>query len=390
MAERSADGMLVVDASGIVCFLNPAIEVIFEKKMSEILGHPFDFQALLRHYGLGQHSADNLGLKYIMLLSKTGKATEFEVAIGGDVNKLVEMRVTGIDWEKRPAYLIVFHDITNLMRLQRLKAEIFERERVGKLKDDFISTVSHELRTPLAIVKCAVENMREGITGPLTEKQEKVVRIAGSNVDRLTRLIDDILDLARLEASAVTLNASRVAVQELIQDTVKRFELLAKEQGLDLIANTDAQNLSTDDKIEIDVDKISQVLDNLLGNAIRFTQSRVELRVRALNQATRTLYLVSGASRHIQEFLNNDLPGVWISVIDDGHGIPQDKLENLFNKFVQIDRPAGGAGYKGTGLGLSICKEIIELHHGKIWVESEYGHGAQFHFILPQHQNHTP
>lgn len=384
MTEKSADGMIVVDTTGMVCFANPAVESIFEKDASTITGNKFDFHTLLRHDLLGDNSVDNLSLKYITLLAKTGKATELEVSLDNDTTKLVEMRATEMDWESKQAYLVVFHDITNLMRLQRLKAEIFERERVAKLKDEFISTVSHELRTPLAIVKCAVENMREGVAGPLSEKQDKVVKIASSNVDRLTRLIDDILDLSRLEAGAIKLSSTECLVQDLIQDTVKRFGLLAKEHHFELMADVDSKDM----RVEIDVDKISQVLDNLLGNAFRFTQSKITLRARLLDQNEQTIHFGKGANWHLQEFLNEHKTGVWISVIDDGHGIAQEKLESLFNKFVQIDRPAGGAGYKGTGLGLSICKEIVELHRGKIWVESEYGHGAQFHFILPQHQTH--
>lgn len=374
--EKSADGMIVVNTQGDVAFLNPAVEAIFERDNADIIGKRFDFHVLARRSGGGETNAlDDLSLKYVALLARTGKNTELEISLEGNVVKLVEMRATAITWEKRDAWLVVFHDITSLMRLQRLKAEIFERERVAKLKDEFISTVSHELRTPLAIVKCAVENMKDGVIGELSSKQDRIVKIACANVDRLTKLIDDILDLSRLEAGTVRITRHPVPLDQLVHDTVRRFTLLAQEHGVTLVPNVQFGL----DPVHADIDKINQVLDNLIGNAIRFARHRVTVRVQSIGTS------VDGKSMGpLEDFIARGGDGVLVSVIDDGNGIPGEKLGQLFSKFVQIDRPSGGAGYKGTGLGLAICKEIVELHDGRIWAESAPGDGARFHFVLPR------
>lgn len=358
LIEKSVDGMAILDSDGVVRFINPAVESIFDCSAEEIVGHKFDFDKLSWQEGDSGHDLGHLSIKHVSLLAKTGKTTELKINFKDDRVRLVEMRATEVQWELKPAYMVAFHDITSLIRLQRLKAEVFERERVAKLKDEFISTVSHELRTPLAIIKCAIANMKEGITGLLSDKQEKIVRIASSNVDRLTKIIDDILDLSRLEAGTVKIARRPMSLGQLINDTVRRFVPLTKELGIELECDVPF-NLQI---IHADTDKITQVLDNLLSNALRYAKNRVVLHAESVSD------------------------GVKVSVIDDGQGIPTDKVEQLFSKFVQIDRPTGGAGYKGTGLGLAICKEIIELHDGKIWAESQFGSGAQFHFILPLYQ----
>lgn len=358
LIEKSSDGLLILDEDGFVRFTNSAVELIFDCSTEEIIGHKFSSDKRPWQEDNFRHDFCHLDVNHVSLLAKTGKTTELKINFKDDHVRLVEMRATEVQWELKSAYMVVFRDITSLIRLQRLKAEIFERERVAKLKDEFISTVSHELRTPLAIIKCAIANMKEGITGLLSDKQEKIVRIASSNVDRLTKIIDDILDLSRLEAGTVKISCHPMSLGQLASDTAKRFTLLTKELGIELKCDV-MPNLEF---INADVDKITQVLDNLLSNALRYAKNRVVLRVEAVSE------------------------GIKVSVIDDGQGIPKDKVEQLFSKFVQIDRPAGGAGYRGTGLGLAICKEIIELHHGKIGVESQPGAGAQFHFTLPQHQ----
>jgi PAS domain S-box-containing protein len=377
--EKSADGLLVVDLQGVVRFTNPAVEFIFEKSSDDIVGQKFDFHILARHDALGGKSLDDLSLKYVLLLAKTSKTTELEIALEGNLTRLVEMRAIEIHWEAKAAYLVVFHDITSLMRLQRLKAEIFERERVSKLKDEFISTVSHELRTPLAIVKCAIENMKDGVAGALSEKQEKVVKIASANVDRLTKLIDDILDLSRLEAGSVLINVRDFPMDELVGETLRRFALIAKEQNVELDSAINA-NLP---QVSGDADKITQVLDNLLSNALRFAQAKILVKVQTLTDFVKTSDMTLKNCTRFQDFIDRREDALIVSVVDDGPGIPEEKIEFLFNKFVQIDRPSGGAGYKGTGLGLAISREIIDLHQGRIWADSEFGTGSRFHFLLP-------
>lgn len=379
--DKSADGMLCVDEKGIVCFLNPAVEKIFERKAHDIVGKQFDFNSLVQQDHVSCEAALNeLSLKYIALLAKTEKTTEIEITFNDDYVKVVEMRATEMMWEGKTAYLVVFHDITTLVRLQRLRAEVFERERLAKMKDEFISTVSHELRTPLAIVKCAVENMRDGVAGMLSDKQGRIVKIASTNIDRLTHLIDDILDLSRLESGSIKVNWGVVSLNHLVEETVKRFQLYAQEKNITLEQEVIGELFD----IYADGDKVVQVLDNLLSNALRYTNSKVQISLQVLTQMIQNYNYSGDHLDEFQSFLQSFHDGVVVIVEDDGDGIAADKVDELFSKFVQINRPKGGSGYKGTGLGLAICREIIELHQGRIWVESQEGQGSKFIFILPK------
>lgn len=378
--EGNSDGMLVVGDDGNIVFANPAVGKIFDINLNEIVGKKFDFYILTKQRQLPSQDLENLSHKYISLLSTTGNTTELEVDNEQGEVKSIEMKASRIPWQGVNAFLVHFHDVTQTMKLQRLKAEIFERERVTRMKDEFISTVSHEIRTPLAIVKCAIENMRDGIVGIFTDKQNRIIKIASSNVDRLTKLIDDILDLSKLEAGKITMQLKPVSFNKLLEDTVRRFKLLASERNVRIQLDVPF-SLPV---IYADPDRITQVIDNLLSNALKFSQGQIRISARFVEDVP------AHPVREVLKYLNDKplfvTPGQGVELIihDDGPGVPVEKRHELFNKFVQLDRADGGAGYKGTGLGLSICKEIVEMHQGVIWVDGDLGKGADFHFLLPE------
>jgi signal transduction histidine kinase len=221
---------------------------------------------------------------------------------------------------------------------------------------EFTSTVSHELRTPLASIKSTVDLVLDGAPGPLTEDQIKFLTKTKRNVDRLHRLINDILDLTKLESGKVPLNSALNDMNAVIQEDVEIYQQAAKDKGL---------YLKVDIKDEIprlafDIDKMHQVLNNLIGNAIKFT-----------DQGGVTVVLVSHRQRNYIE----------IQVHDTGKGISDEDIKKLFRKFQQLGDSRHHVG--GTGLGLAICKEIVQRHGGKIWVESEIGRGSVFKFVLP-------
>lgn len=245
---------------------------------------------------------------------------------------------------------------------QSYQAEIRERSRLDRLKDEFVSAVSHELRTPLALIKGSIENVRDLVFGPLTEKQASVLNTINSSIDRLTRIIGDLLDLSRLESGRARIERRRMNLVPLIQETVQNFQTEA--EGQKTILATDLPPHLPD--AYADADMITQVLNNLLNNALRFAEKKVTVTARVVD--------LPATSR-----------GLRVSVADDGPGVAPEMREVIFNKFVQLERQAHGIGYKGTGLGLAICKEIIAQHQGKIWVESILGKGSQFHFVLPQY-----
>jgi signal transduction histidine kinase len=225
------------------------------------------------------------------------------------------------------------------------------------LKSDFVSNVSHELRTPLTAIKGAVDLMLREIAGPLTEKQTHYLTRVRSNTQHLAALINDLLDLSKIESGRIEVKFSRVSLNGLVHEVVEGLRPVAAEKVIVLEATI--REPST--LVWADRDKINQVLMNLIGNAIKFTpvQGRVTV----------------SASRNGEE-------SVQVSVSDTGPGVPPDEKEKIFAKFYQIAE-VNGENPKGTGLGLAISKALVELHGGKIWVESEEGHGSTFSFTLP-------
>jgi len=247
----------------------------------------------------------------------------------------------------------------------QLKDEIGRRKEIEKRKEEFLHAASHELRAPLAVIKGAMDNLKEGIAGILTDSQMRYIDISGRYADRLCRIVNDLLDMARLESGKSQMNRARVDIQAVIGAAVSDLQIAAEERKLALNCHLPAALPA----VFADEDKLNQVLINLLSNALKFARKKIE---------------ISAAESDEHSVLLPELIGVRISVSDDGPGIPPDQLDKLFRKFVQVHLPADQTGQKGTGLGLAICKEIIEQHGGKIWVESRPGRGAQFHFIVPK------
>jgi diguanylate cyclase (GGDEF)-like protein len=234
-----------------------------------------------------------------------------------------------------------------------------ERKRADRLKDEFLSTVSHELRTPLATIKEFATILADQLAGPLLPDQQQYLGIIRSNVDRLARMINDLLDTAKIEAGYAVLSRRVVALRPLIEQVAQSMKPLAEGKQLQLAIDLPAAPLS----LFADADKVTQILVNLVDNAIKFTSGpgRVTIRVEELANEVR------------------------FRVEDTGIGIAMEDLPRLFEKFRQVGRAVGMSGAKGTGLGLAICKRLIELHGGRIWVESRAGAGSTFSFTLPRY-----
>jgi len=239
---------------------------------------------------------------------------------------------------------------------EELKTANSKMKVLYDIQKDFSSTISHELRTPLASIKAALDIVLSGSAGGVTDEQGNFLGKAKSNVDRLNRLINDILDLAHLESGKTTLKIKPGDINQTIQSVVETQEAVARDKGLYL-------KLSLDTQVPVfafDQDKIIQVLNNLISNAIKFTPSGgiTVSSVRCTN--------------------SNDIE---VRVKDTGYGIKEEDMVKLFEKFQQLGEPHQRC--VGTGLGLAICKEITRQHGGKIKVESKAGQGSSFNFILP-------
>ena len=233
---------------------------------------------------------------------------------------------------------------------ERLKA-------LDRLKSDFVSNVSHELRTPLTAIKGAVDLILREVPGPLNEKQSHYLARVRSNTQHLAGLINDLLDLSKIEEGKIELKATRVSLGGEIHEVVETLRPIASEKQMIVDVEIAAPSLL----VWADRDKVTQVLMNLIGNAIKFTPAQGRVKVSVIREEADWVKVVVG---------------------DNGPGIPLEEKEKIFDKFYQIAE-VGGAKPKCTGLGLAISKVLVELHGGRIWVESEMNRGSTFSFTLP-------
>ena len=232
--------------------------------------------------------------------------------------------------------------------------DITERQKVEEMKNEFIGIVSHELRTPLTAIQMSLGLLKTGIYANKPDKAQRMIEIALIDTNRLVNLVNDILDLERLESGRAVLEKTVCQAADLMQQAVDGVQAIAVQQTLTLkIAPTDAIVWAA-------ADTILQTLTNLLSNAIKFSPADSVIHLSAERQAGNVLFQVS----------------------DQGRGIPADKLETVFGRFQQVDA-SDAREQGGTGLGLPICRSIIERHGGKIWVKSTPGAGSTFFFTLP-------
>ena len=285
-----------------------------------------------------------------MIANIKAKQTELE-----DLSRSLESKVaerTKELSETQEATLNILDDLEEAKTsLERSNKEL---KYLDQLKSDFVSTVSHELRTPLSIIKEGVSLVLDKVPGDISEKQQKILEISKFNIDRLARIIDNLLDISKIEAGKVELRRNLIDISDTVKQIASSFEIKVKEKGLNL--KLDVDNMSG--KVYADSDRIAQVLINLISNAIKFTPSG-----------------------YIEISCKDNKDFVACSVKDTGVGISKDDLPKLFDKFQQFGRLIG-AGERGTGLGLSIAKSIIDMHNGTISVESEPKKGSCFTFAL--------
>jgi signal transduction histidine kinase/DNA-binding response OmpR family regulator len=248
--------------------------------------------------------------------------------------------------------------------LQRTQDSLLtQRSQLDTIKDEFISTVSHELRTPLTSIRGALGLLSAGLMGTVDAKAQNLLRIALTNTDRLIRLINDILDLERMESGRAPLHVRRCSLRDLARQAMETMKPMADSAGvaLEFSLGVAPEGVFFDG----DPDRILQILTNLLSNAIKFSppESTVTIRLEA------------------------DQTSVQLRVSDQGRGIPVDKLDSIFDRFQQVE--ASDARQKGgTGLGLAICRTIVQQHNGSIWAESNAalhrGPGASLVVSLPR------
>jgi NtrC-family two-component system sensor histidine kinase KinB len=334
------DGVIVLDESHLITDINPTAAGLLGVLPGEAVGKHFLevhrneqlFEIIKRTTPPGQARAPHGRSEDIIGLGPEGEARFFMVSVTP-----VESPLGG-----NPGQVVLLKDVTRLKELDRLKS-------------DFVSTASHELRGPLTSIAMAVSLLRESAETHLDAKQQKLLAAAEEELARLRALVNDLLDLSRIESGRLELSFAPMSPSAIILPIVETFASRARAAGVELLA-TCPDGLPD---VRVDATKVAWVLSNLVGNALRYTSAGGKIGISAV-QAGRQVH---------------------VSVKDDGVGIAPEDRGRIFDKFVRVGPDK--AQQAGTGLGLAICKEIVRAHGGTIWVESELGEGSTFTFTLP-------
>ncbi|MFQ5852906.1 MAG: ATP-binding protein [Candidatus Binatia bacterium] len=331
--EKNADGIVVVDRDGIMRFVNPAAESLLDRKAGELLGEWFGFPVA------------------------GGETMEIEVFRRSGKAAIAEMRVVEMVWEGEITYLASLRDITD--RKQMLAELEKTRQQQLQVKNQFLSHVSHELRSPLTAIYQFVTNLLDGLAGDLKPEQREHLEIALRNVNQLRAMIADLLEVTRAETGKLTVKPQCTSVAELVSETLCTLRTTASAKAIVLSAGI-PRDLPP---VYADPDRVRQILINLIDNGIKFTPENGAVSIRA--------YL-----------FDEDPNFVCVAVADTGCGIDRESSQMIFERLYQAADTIDGSR-KGLGLGLYICRELVSRHGGRIWVESQVGHGSTFFFTLP-------
>lgn len=331
-----AEGLVVVDAKGKVIMMNPAAEKLLGVSRKDKIGKSID-----------------ANLKEGQLLSLAKGSSEHE-------DREIEL-LSGQDETKkilRASSAVVEDENGHTVGMVSVLSDITKQKELDNMKSNFVASVSHELRTPLVAIDKSISLILGKTTGEISETQEQFLGIAQRNLKRLGLLINDLLDLSKLEAGKLELRREPTSIAKVISESVDSLNNWAGTKSITL----EKQVAAGIADVNIDPNRIIQILTNLIGNAIKFTPNGGKVTVGAVLKKE-----------------NNEIE---VNVTDTGIGMTKEDLAKVFDKFYQVGERAP-TDISGTGIGLCISKEIVTLHGGKIWVESEKDHGAKFTFTLP-------
>jgi PAS domain S-box-containing protein len=354
--EESPDAVILLDEAGRVVRSNHAFEAISGYTAKQLIGHTLASLGMLSAAEAGQLAAT---VTRALQSSVDFASVELKLKRSSGEVRSVGVRMFGLKLFGRQHYLTTIRDITvEKQAAENLRFANAEMERAMRLKDEFLANMSHELRTPLNAILGISESLTEQVAGPLNDKQLRYVNTVVESGQHLLELINDILDLAKVNAGRIELDITKVNVSTVAQSSLRMIRELAQKKGLEVQIEIDqAVNL-----VWADERRLKQMLVNLLSNAVKFTPEggRIGLEVRG-DQRDQILTFA-----------------VW----DTGIGIEQNDLRLLFQPFVQLD--AGlTRGSQGTGLGLVLVSQMARLHGGSISVESEPGKGSRFTIAIP-------
>lgn len=334
-----AEGVLVVDERGRILVANHALRQLLDLPPSvanrtalEIIRNAQLEEAIRNVIRQG-----NSTLFELNLLLPLGKTFEVNVV---QITPSPEEKEKGAEGVR--GAIAVFHDITRLKELE-------------KVRQDFVANVSHELRTPLATIKGYAETLLDGALQE--EVAAQFVQVIKRHTDRLTKIVEDLLTLSKIESKEFQLKSENVLISGIIDDAIDFVKELSERKGISIRKNDISPSLS----VHADRDYLEQVLINLFDNAIKYGREGGEITISAIEK---------------------DRNEVQISLSDNGTGIPKEDLPRIFERFYRVDR-GRSKELGGTGLGLSIVKHLVQAHGGRVWAESQLGEGSTFYFTLP-------
>lgn len=337
MVNSVDDGVYGVDSLGRITFMNPAGD--------RLLGtHPRELLGIHAHQRFHSHPFSECYLRAIVRtgVAITGIEDSYRTADGRQVP--VEVSASPMmDGRGVRGVVVVFRDITR-------------RREVDQLKNEFVSMVSHELKTPLTAIRGSLGLLAGGALGELTPPATRMVEIAVESSERLTRLINEILDMERIEAGSLPMEIGSHTSAALLEAAYDQVQVLAADAGVTV------QISRADGVVLADADRVVQTLINLVGNAIKFSPP--------------------GSQVVMEAALSSAEPLVAFRVIDQGRGIPPDRLRLIFERFEQVDS-SDARDKGGTGLGLAISRSIVHRLGGRIWAENNPDRGSTFIFTLP-------
>jgi len=353
--DTIVDGVITISDRGSIETVNPAAEKIFGYRLDEISGRnvsmlmPAPYRSehdgyLSNYLNTGEKKIIGIG-REVTGLRKDGTTFPLELAIS-------EMEVNG-----QRMFTGIVRDISERQETEEKLREAMRRVHEQRIKDEFIATVSHELRTPLTSIKAALELIIGDVVVAGSDQEKMLISIAHKNSDRLLLLINDILDISKIESEKMQLNLKRVSVRRFLETAISDNQAYAEKHHVKFSLLRCSKNLY----IHVDPDRLMQVMSNLMSNAAKFSHQNALVEVLAEQRAE----------------------NVRITVRDKGPGIPLSFQSRVFDKFTQADT-SDKRQMSGTGLGLHISKAIIERHHGELSFESVIGEGTEFHIDLKQ------
>ncbi|MDM9383822.1 response regulator [Chlorogloeopsis sp. ULAP01] len=372
------DAIISIDSNQNITLFNQGAEKIFGYEAREVLGQTLDLLIPLRYIKAHRHYVSDFGSS-AKVARRMGERREIYGRRKDGTEFPAEASISKLKLGQEIVYTVYLQDIS-------------DRKQVERMKDEFVSVVSHELRTPLTSIHGSLGMLASGLIKPESEQGKRLLQIAVDSTERLVRLINDILDIERIESGKVKMEKQTCNVADLIAEAVNVMQPLADKAGVTISVSSLSQ------QIWADPDRIVQTLTNLLSNAIKFspTGSTVWLsaeegtgnRGQGTGDRERGHGEVGTRGGGDKDFSYSPTPPlspslhILFTVRDNGRGIPADKLESIFERFQQVDS-SDSRNHDGTGLGLAICKSIVQQHGGQIWVDSELGKGSTFYFTIP-------